>query len=93
MNMSNILERIRRKQQKPQPEVQRLVGMEAPAPKREKTIPPHIVVCRVCEGKGAKEGTTCQQCKGSGRVIVSCEVTTYIAAYVPENSQKKEETK
>ena len=30
----------------------------------------------------------CPQCKGSGRVIVSCEVTTYISAYVPENNQK-----
>ena len=32
-----------------------------------------------------KEGATCPQCKGSGRVIVSCEVTTYVSAYVPEN--------
>ena len=31
-----------------------------------------------------KDGTACPQCKGSGRVIVSCEVTTYVLAYVPE---------
>lgn len=52
--------------------------------KRKKLIPPHIVVCKVCEGKGTKEGITCPQCKGSGRVIVSCEVSTYVTAYVPE---------
>ena len=59
-------------------------------PKREKTIPPHIVVCKVCEGKGTKEGATCPQCKGSGRVIVSCEVITYVSAYVPETLCKKD---
>ena len=40
------------------------------------------------KGKGKKDGEICPQCKGSGRVIVSCEVTTYISAYVPENNQK-----
>ena len=82
--MNNILERFRRKQQKRRLNAQRPIGTEIPVPKREKTIPPHIVACKVCEGKGIKEGDTCPQCKGSGRVIVSCEVTTYVTAYVPE---------
>lgn len=80
--MNGILERFRRRQVKRQ--------QESPAPKREKTIPPHIVTCKVCEGKGKKDGAACPQCKGSGRVIVSCEVTTYISAYVPENNQMEE---
>lgn len=86
--MNNILERFRRKQQKRQLEAQQLTDTKVSVPKREKTIPPHIVACKVCEGKGMKEGAICPQCKGSGRVIVSCEVTTYVAAYVPENNQK-----
>ena len=91
--MNNILERFRRKQPGRQPEAQRPTPAETFAPKRERTIPPHIVVCKVCEGKGTKDGATCPQCKGSGRVIVSCEVTTYVSAYVPENNQKQEERK
>lgn len=86
--MNNILERFRRKQQKHQPEAQQPTDTKVSVPKREKTIPPHIVACKVCEGKGMKAGAICPQCKGSGRVIVSCEVTTYVAAYVPENNQK-----
>lgn len=81
--MNSILERFKKKQVK-QPEASRPASVE-PSPKRERTIPPHIVACKVCEGKGAKDGKVCPQCKGSGRVIVSCEVTTYISAYVPEN--------
>lgn len=79
MNMSNILNKFRRKPVEP-------AKTESPAPKREKTIPPHIVACKVCEGKGRKEGAICPQCKGSGRVFVSCEVTTYVSAYVPEDA-------
>lgn len=86
--MNNIFQRFSRKQVKRQSESQQSAGMESPAPKREKTIPPHIVACKVCEGKGVKDGAVCPQCKGSGRVIVSCEVTTYISAYVPENNQE-----
>ena len=81
--MNSILDRFKRKQTK-QPAVSQPASVE-PSPKRERTIPPHIVVCKVCEGKGMKNGAVCPQCKGSGRVIVSCEVTTYISAYVPEN--------
>ncbi len=79
--MNSILERFKRKQAK-QP--------VAPQPasvlrtKHERTIPPHIVACKVCGGKGTKDGAICPQCKGSGRVIVSCEVTTFVSAYVPE---------
>lgn len=83
--MNNILERFRRKQQKRHLNAQQPISAEITVPKREKTIPPHIVACKVCEGKGTKDGDICPQCKGSGRVIVSCEVTTYVTAYVPEN--------
>lgn len=79
--MNNLFGRFKKKQE-------HTVQPETPAPKREKTIPPHIVACKVCEGKGTKDGATCPQCKGSGRVIVSCEVTTYIVAYEPKNNQK-----
>ncbi|MBU9059499.1 MULTISPECIES: hypothetical protein [Parabacteroides] len=80
--MNNLLERIRKKQQKQPAEAQGANGMDLLL--RKKTIPPHIVACKVCGGKGTKDGATCPQCKGSGRVIVSCEVTTYVSAYVPE---------
>ena len=83
--MNSILERFKRRQVK-QPEASQPAIVEKFSPKRERTIPPHIVAGKVCEGKGTKEGATCPQCKGSGRVIVSCEVTTYVSAYVPEDA-------
>ena len=76
--MNSILNRLKRKADRPNKTDELL-------PKRERMIPPHIVVCKVCEGKGTKEGATCPQCKGRGPLIVSCEVTTYVSAYVPEN--------
>lgn len=57
--MSNILNKFRRKPAEP-------AKTESPAPKREKTIPPHIVVCKVCEGKGTKEGATARSVKVPG---------------------------
>lgn len=81
--MNSFLSKFKRKANQPNKTDELL-------PKREKTIPPHIVVCKVCEGKGTEEGVTCPQCKGSGRVIVSCEVTTYVSAYVPETLCKKD---
>ena len=81
--MNSLLDRFRRKSVE-------VVKSESPAPKRKRIIPPHIVACKICEGKGIKGGDVCPQCKGSGRVIVSCEVTTYISAYVPEENQTEE---
>ena len=75
--MNSILNRFKRKADRPN-------KTDGLLPKREKTIPPHIVVCKVCEGIGTKNGMVCPQCKGSGWVIVSCEITTYVSAYVPE---------
>lgn len=63
--MNSILERFKRRQVK-QPEASQPAIVEKFSPKRERTIPPHIVACKVCEGKGTKEGATCPQCKGSG---------------------------
>lgn len=79
--MSSILERFKRKQIK-QPAVSQPDCVLRT--KHERTIPPHIVACKICGGKGTRDGATCPQCKGSGRVIVSCEVTTFVSAYVPE---------
>ena len=62
--MNSILDRFKRKQAK-QPAVSQPASVE-PSPKRERTIPPHIVACKVCEGKGMKDGVACPQCKGSG---------------------------
>lgn len=78
--MNNILSRFRQKKVAEEPDYRNI--------KREKTIPPHVVVCKVCEGTGMKDGCTCPQCDGSGRVIVTCEVKTYVTAYVPENNKK-----
>jgi DnaJ-class molecular chaperone len=72
--MGNILDRFRKSK-----EVQEPQGV-----KRIKTIPPHVVACKVCEGRGNMDGHICEQCKGSGRVIVTCDVTTYVMAYAPE---------
>ena len=88
--MNNLFDRFKKRREFRQSEQPR--QPECLALKREKKIPPHIVACKVCEGKGEKDGTTCPQCKGSGRVIVSCEVTTYVSAYVPETN-KMEVTK
>ncbi|RLT71270.1 molecular chaperone DnaJ [Parabacteroides sp. CH2-D42-20] len=52
--------------------------------KRTRTIPPHVVACKVCDGRGIIDGHICEQCKGSGRVIVTCDVVTYVMAFVPE---------
>lgn len=84
--MNDLLSRIRMKRWIQKRES---APRQHPNPKREKTIPPHIVACKLCGGKGMKEGEECPQCQGSGRVIVSCEVTTYITAYVPENNLKQ----
>lgn len=86
--MNNLFDRFKKKWEFRRPEQPR--RPECPAPKREKKIPPHIVACKVCEGKGEKNGVACPQCKGSGRVIVSCEVTTYVSAYVPENNKMED---
>ena len=49
---------------------------------------PKVALCRECHGTGfVKAGTlfkrdeTCPQCGGSGRVIVSCEMTLDIKPY------------
>lgn len=72
--MGNILDRFRKPKETKEPQ-----GI-----KRTKTIPPHVVACKACEGSGGMDGHICEQCKGSGRVIVTCDVTTYVTAYVPE---------
>ena len=74
----NMLNRFLGKKKKQEPE-----GRQ-PEQTSERTISPHVVVCKVCSGTGKLEGETCWQCNGSGRVIVSHEVKTFVSAYVPE---------
>lgn len=74
--MSNLFSKMISKKSK---EVEKPQGV-----KRTKTIPPHVVACKVCEGRGIIDGCICEQCKGSGRVIVTCDVVTYVMAYAPE---------
>ena len=81
--MSNLLERYRRRMFREKADKPETRAKAEPEPKRVKSIPPHIVACKVCGGYGMKDGETCLQCNGSGRVIVSHEVTTYITAYEP----------
>ena len=76
--MTNVLKRMLGRKAK-----QELVEKK-PEPTSERTIAPHVVVCKVCSGTGKLEGETCWQCNGSGRVIVSHEVKTFVSAYVPE---------
>lgn len=51
------------------------ITLEEAASSTEKTVTvPRYEVCSTCEGSGAKPGTkktTCPQCKGSGRTVVS----------------------
>lgn len=47
--MNSILNRLKRKADRPNKTDELL-------PKRERMIPPHIVVCKVCEGKGDERG-------------------------------------
>jgi len=49
-----------------------------------RTIEPHVCVCRVCNGSGNVRETPCRQCLGSGRVICSSEIKTYVEPYLGE---------
>ena len=73
--MNNLFEKFKKQRRCP--------AAKEPEPTHERTIPPHIVACRVCGGKGETDGTVCTQCQGSGRVIVSHEVKTFVSAYIP----------
>ncbi len=50
----------------------------------EKIIPPRITTCKLCGGKGQIEGDVCVQCNGSGRMIVTSEIVTYIKPFEPQ---------
>lgn len=64
--------------------------------KREITRPPKVALCRVCKGTGTtwteyssfNVPKVCPQCEGSGRVIVSCEMTLDIRAYKPRTTKR-----
>jgi DnaJ-class molecular chaperone len=48
--------------------------------------PEKVALCRVCHGTGKVLGADydevrCLQCEGSGRVLVSCEMTLEIKPY------------
>lgn len=52
--------------------------------KLERITSPRITCCKLCDGTGKIDGGNCLQCEGSGRVIVTSEVVTYINAYKPK---------
>ena len=53
--------------------------------KKEVIKPEKVALCRACHGTGKiTEGKTekiCQQCDGSGRVLVSCQMTVNIRPF------------
>ena len=57
--MNSILNRLKRKADQPNKTDELL-------PKRERMIPPHIVVCKVCEGKGRKRARPARSVKVPG---------------------------
>lgn len=51
-----------------------------------RNIPPRVTTCKICSGTGAIDNDCCYQCKGSGRVIVSSDVVTYVMAFEPSHN-------
>lgn len=49
----------------------------------KRLIPPRVVACRMCSGIGYHADMECEQCGGSGRVIVCSDVETFVTAYKP----------
>ena len=70
--MNNLFDKFKKQRHRPAP--------QEPEPTHERTIPPHIVACRVCGGKGETDGTVCPQCQGSGRVARSKDFCNGIRA-------------
>lgn len=57
--------------------------------KKEISKQPKVALCRKCRGLGRVKNANgdmccCTQCEGSGRVIVSCEMTVDISPYNPK---------
>lgn len=55
---------------------------------KQVTKQPHVSICRTCSGTGMIESfnhpdgrMTCPQCEGSGRLVVSCQMTVDIRPY------------
>lgn len=49
--MNNLFDKFKKQRRHP--------AAQEPEPTHERTIPPHIVACRVCGGKGETDGTIC----------------------------------
>lgn len=54
--------------------------------------PPKVALCRMCKGRGIvpteapkRYPEPCPQCEGSGRVMVSCEMTLDLRPYRPKS--------
>ncbi len=54
---------------------------------RKRLIPPRVVACRLCAGIGYHADMECEQCEGSGRVIVCSDVETFVTAYKPKDNE------
>lgn len=50
-------------------------------------IPPRVVVCRQCGGVGSHGGLLCEQCEGSGRVVVCSDVETFVTSYKSKDNR------
>lgn len=53
----------------------------------KRLISPRVVACRLCGGIGYHADMVCEQCGGSGRVIVSSDVVTFVTAYKPKDNE------
>ncbi|MFR9547233.1 MAG: hypothetical protein SNJ29_16905 [Rikenellaceae bacterium] len=53
---------------------------------KRRSIPPRVTVCQECNGTGEYLDNVCEQCGGSGRVVVSSEIETFVAAYNPNSN-------
>lgn len=55
---------------------------------------PKIAICRACHGTGEiysgrlfRKTGPCPQCEGSGRVMVSCDMTLDVRPYRPKKTE------
>ncbi len=65
--------------------------------KRDIIRPAKVSLCRLCKGTGMvpagapqRVPERCPQCEGSGRVIVSCEMTIDIRPYRPLTPDRRQ---
>ncbi|MFI3322448.1 MAG: hypothetical protein R3Y50_07990 [Rikenellaceae bacterium] len=60
---------------------QKLGKIDHQGKRQERILPPRVTSCKMCDGAGYVAGHVCTQCNGTGRVVVTSEVITYIKPY------------